>query len=152
MGFESVVWRRRQNLGALLKLWRCPGRTNYMTVYKEMWCWKPFWNELLFCCCCCSTCFIFIYFLFIFSFIFISWRLIILQYCSCFCHTLTWISREFTCVPQPEPPSHLPPHPIPLGHPSAPVLSTCLMHPTWTGDLFLYPQGSSHLVFPFENL
>ena len=26
----------------------------------------------------------------------------------------------FTCVPHPEPSSHLPPHPIPLGHPSAP--------------------------------
>ena len=26
------------------------------------------------------------------------------------------------------PPSHLPSHPIPLGHPSAPALSTCLMH------------------------
>ncbi|CAM9740768.1 unnamed protein product, partial [Rangifer tarandus platyrhynchus] len=42
----------------------------------------------------------------------------------------------FTCVPHPEPPSHLLPHPIPLGHPSAPAPSTCLMHPTWTGDLF----------------
>ena len=30
---------------------------------------------------------------FIFSFIFISWRLIILQYCSGFCHTLTCISH-----------------------------------------------------------
>ena len=28
-----------------------------------------------------------------FSFIFISWRLITLQYCSGFCHTLTWISH-----------------------------------------------------------
>ena len=28
-------------------------------------------------------------FLFFFSFIFISWRLITLQYCSGFCHTLT---------------------------------------------------------------
>ena len=28
-----------------------------------------------------------------------------------------------TCVPHPEPPSHLTPHPIPLGHPSAPALS-----------------------------
>ena len=35
-----------------------------------------------------------------FSFIFISWRLITLQYCSGFCHTLTWISDGFTCVPQ----------------------------------------------------
>ena len=31
-----------------------------------------------------------------FSFIFISWRLITLQYCSGFCHTLTWISHGFT--------------------------------------------------------
>ena len=71
-----------------------------------------------------------------FSFIFISWRLITLQYCSGFCHTLTWISHGFTCVPHPDPPSHLPPHPIPLGLPSAPAPGTCLMHPTWAGDLF----------------
>ena len=76
------------------------------------------------------------YFYLFFPFIFISWRLITWQYCSGFCHTLTWISHRFTCVPQPEPPSHLLPHPIPLGHPSAPALSTCLMHPTWAGDLF----------------
>ena len=44
--------------------------------------------------------------IFLFSFIFISWRLITLQYCSGFCH------------------------------PSAPALSTCLMPPTWAGDLF----------------
>ena len=41
-----------------------------------------------------------------------------------FCHTLTWICHGCTCVPHPEPPSHLPLHPIPLGHPSAPALST----------------------------
>ena len=40
-----------------------------------------------------------------------------------FCHTLTWIHRGCTCVPHPEPPSHLSPHPIPLGHPSAPAPS-----------------------------
>ena len=76
------------------------------------------------------------YFLFFSPFIFISWRLITSQYCSGFCHTLTWISCGFTCVPHPDPRSHLPPHPIPLGLPSAPALSTCLMHPTWAGDLF----------------
>ena len=75
-------------------------------------------------------------FCFFFSFIFISWRLITLQYCSGFCHTLTWISHGFTCVPHPNPPSHLPTDPIPLGLPSAPALSTCFMHPTWAGDLF----------------
>ena len=77
----------------------------------------------------------FIYFIIFFPFILISWRLITLQYCSGFCHTLTWISHGFTCVPLPNPPSRLPPHPIPLGLPSAPALSTCLMHPTWAGDL-----------------
>ena len=35
---------------------------------------------------------------FFFPFIFISWRLITLQYCSGFCHTLAWISHGFTCV------------------------------------------------------
>ena len=66
----------------------------------------------------------------------ISWRLTTLQYCSGFCHTLKWISHGFTCVPPPNPPSLLPLHLIPLGLPSAPGLSTCLMHPTWAGDLF----------------
>ena len=69
-------------------------------------------------------------------FFLISWRLITLQYCSGFCHTLTWISLGYTCIPHPNPPSHLPLHPIPLGLPSAPGPSTCLMHPTWAGDLF----------------
>ena len=56
--------------------------------------------------------------------------------CSGFCHTLKWISHGFTCVPHPDPPSHLPFHPIPLGLPGAPGPSACLMHPTWAGDLF----------------
>ena len=66
---------------------------------------------------------------FFFPFIFISWRLITLQYCSGFCHTLTWISHGVTGIPHPDPPSHLPLYPIPLGFPSAPGPSTCLMHP-----------------------
>ena len=49
------------------------------------------------------------FFSFSFPFIFISWRLITLQYCSGFCHTLTRISHGFTCVPHPDPPSRLPP-------------------------------------------
>ena len=42
-------------------------------------------------------------FIYFFPFIFLSWRLITLQYCSVFCHTLTWISHGFTCVSHPEP-------------------------------------------------
>ena len=75
-------------------------------------------------------------FFFFFSFIFIILRLITLQYCSGFCHTLTWISHGFTCIPHPNPSSHLPLYPIPLGLPSAPGPSTCLMYPTGAGDLF----------------
>ena len=37
-----------------------------------------------------------------------------------FCHTSTCICHGCTRVPNPEPPSHLPPYSIPLGHPSAP--------------------------------
>ena len=53
-----------------------------------------------------------------------NWRLITLQYCRGFCHTLMWISHGRTCFPHPEPPSLLPLHFIPQGHPSAPALST----------------------------
>ena len=51
-------------------------------------------------------------------------RLITFQYCGGFCHTFTWISHGFTCVPHPDPPSYLPPPPIPQRHPSTPDLST----------------------------
>ena len=36
---------------------------------------------------------------FFFPFIVISWRLITLQYCSGFCHTLTWISHGLCVTP-----------------------------------------------------
>ena len=61
---------------------------------------------------------------YLFLFIYFNWRLITLQYSGGFCHTLTWISHGCTCVPRPEPPSHLPPQPIPQGCSSALALST----------------------------
>ena len=69
-----------------------------------------------------------ILFYFSFSFMFISWRLITLQYCSGFCHTLTWINHGFTCVPHTDPPSHLPLHPIPRVFPvhQARALVSCI--------------------------
>ena len=40
-----------------------------------------------------------------------------------FCQISKWIHHRHTCVPHPEPSSLLPPHTIPLGHPSAPAPS-----------------------------
>ena len=40
-----------------------------------------------------------------------------------FCHISKWICHRYTCVPHPEPSTFLPPHTIPLGHPSAPAPS-----------------------------
>ena len=59
-----------------------------------------------------------------------------LFFCNEFCHILEWNSHGFTCVPHPDPLSHLPLHPLHLGFPSAPCPKACLMHPTWAGDLF----------------
>ena len=106
----------------------------WMLSFKPTFSFSSFTFFLSFLCFFTFTLFYFI--LIFFPFIFISWRLITLQYCSVFCHTLTWISHGFTFIPHPDPPSHLPLHPIPLCLPSAPGLSTCLMHPTWAGDLF----------------
>ena len=79
------------------------------------------------------------FFFFFFWFCF-NWRLITLQYCSGFCHTLTGISHGCTCVPHAEPSSYLPPHPIPQGHPSTPAPSV-LSH---TSNLDW--QSISHMV------
>ena len=97
-------------------------------------------------------------YLFIFPFIFISWRLITLQYCSGFCHTLTWISHGFTCVPHPDPLSRLPPHPIPLGLPSAPALVSCTIaglrveHQYLPGCAVKLEEKILRLYFYFFNL
>ena len=67
-------------------------------------------------------CFILFYF-----YLFIYFYFTILYW---FCHTSTCIRHGCTRVPHPEPSSHLPPHTIPLGHPSAPAPS------------FLYPASN----------
>ena len=97
-----------------------------ISSYYTMPCYQNLWESPPTSCFPVSF---FFFFLFLFFFI-------IFFYCSGFCHTLKWNSHGFTCVPHPDPPSHLPLHPIPLGLPSAPGPSACLMHPTWAGDLF----------------
>jgi len=61
-----------------------------------------------------------------------------------FCHTSTWIRHGCTRAPQPEPPSYLHPHPIPLGHPSAPALS--ILYPASNLDW----QSISHIIYMFK--
>ena len=69
----------------------------------------PIYTYMLFC-----ISFFFFFFNFIlFNFIILYW----------FCHISKWICHRYTCVPHPEPSSLLPPHIIPLGHPSAPAPS-----------------------------
>ena len=72
--------------------------------------------------------------------IYFNLRLIALQYCSGFHHTSTRISHGCTCVPHPEPSSHLPPHPIFQRPPSSLVLNA-LSH-----ALNLDWQSISHIV------
>jgi len=64
-------------------------------------------HNLHFFCCCCYFFFLF------FNFRILYW----------FCHISTWICHTYTCVSHPELSSLLPPHTIPLGHPSAPASS-----------------------------
>ena len=68
----------------------------------------------------CFNFFFSFFFLFFLNFIFTLFYFTILYW---FCHTLTWIHQRCTWVPNPEPSSHLLPHIISLGHPSAPAPS-----------------------------
>ena len=63
--------------------------------------WGEQWLFFFFFSCWRVFIYLFIYFLFFFFI------------CSEFCHTLEWNSHGFTCVPHPDPPSHLPLHPLP---------------------------------------
>ena len=79
------------------------------------------------------------HFFFFFSFINISWRLITLQYCSGFCHTLTWISHGFTCVPHPELP---PPASLPI-----PSLWVIPVHQPWLAICFTIDNIHVSMLF-----
>ena len=81
-------------------------------------------------------------FLFLFFFLYLEANYFTKSYW--FCHTLTRICDGCTCVPQPEPPSHPPFHPIPQGHPSAPTPST-LYHASNLDWRFI-----SHMIYMFQ--
>ena len=58
-------------------------------------------------------CSFFFYFILFLNFTILYWS----------CKISKWIHHRYTCVPHPEPSFFLPPHTIPLGHPSAPAPS-----------------------------
>ena len=70
-----------------------------------------------------------------------------------FCHTSTCICHGCTCVPHPEPLSHLPPHTIPLGHPSAsatsPKLPVSCIEP---GLEICFLYDIVHVLMPFSQI
>ena len=94
-----------------------------------------------------ELCFLFFFlqnstpFYFIFHFTILYW----------FCHTLTWIHHGCTCVPHPEPPSHLPPHPIPQGHSSASTPST-LYHASNLDWRIQFIYDNIHVSVPFSQI
>ena len=75
-----------------------------------------------------------------------NWRLITLQYCGGFCHTLTWISHGCTCAPHLEPPS--PVHPSGLSQ--CPGVE-CLFHASnlhWSS----FTYGDIHVAMLFYQI
>ena len=68
-----------------------------------------------------------------------------------FCHISKWICHSYTCVPHPEPSSLLPPHTIPLGHPSAPAPSiqlSCIK----PGLVTRFIYDIIHVSMPFSQI
>ena len=99
-----------------------------------------------------ESCFLFVCLIFFFwnmlYFIFSHILLLLFFYFTIlywFCHTSTWVCHGYTCVPNPEPASHLPPHTISLGHPSASALS--ILYPASNLD---WQFASYMIVYMFQ--
>ena len=115
---------------------RKPGSLLLWTLWHQRIHWSP-GSYMESCILISSVLFLFLFF----YFTILYW----------FCHTSTCTRHGCTHVPHPEPPSHLPPHTIPLGHPSAPAPS------------FLYPAsnldwgfmgwfgGMAYMIWFFKN-
>ena len=67
-----------------------------------------------------------------------------------FCHTSTWIRNRCTCVPHPEPSSHLPSGTIPLGHPSAPAPS--ILYHALILDWWFISYMILYISMPFSQI
>ena len=109
---------------------------SHFIVYRANWFYLfiYFWKIL---------CSLFFFYFFTFKiFIFTLFYFTILYW---FCHTLTWIHHGCACLPKHEPPSHLPPHNISLGHPCAPAPS--ILYPVSNID---WRSVSYMIVYMFQ--
>ena len=107
--------------------------SGFLGVYAQQWdCWVIWQFYFHWCFFLEFSCFFFFYY----KCIYFNWRLITLQYCISFAIHQHESATGVLSSPS-STPSHLPPHPIPLGHPSAPAPSIQYLHRTWTGDSFL---------------
>ena len=100
------------------------------------------------------------YFLFIYFFKLFIFTLFYFIIPYWFCHILTWIHHGCACDPKHEPPSHLPPHNIPMGYPRAPAPS--MLYPAldidWWFDSYMIaymfqchsPKSSHPLPLPLS--
>ena len=87
-----------------------------------------------------------------FKFIYFNWRLIALQYCSGFCHTLTWISHGCTCVPHSQTSPFLPPSP---SHPSGSSQCISPEHPVSCmepGLAIYFMYDNTHVSMLFSQI
>ena len=78
---------------------------------------------------------------------FLNWRLIALQYCGGFCHTLTWISHGCTCVHHPEPPS--PSHPLGSSQGTSPEHPVSCIEP---GLAIYFTYDNIHVSMLFSQI
>ena len=66
-----------------------------------------------------------------------------------FCHTLTWICHGCTCVPHPEPPSHLSPHPSGSSQCTSPKHPVSWIKP---GLAICFTCDNLHVSMPFSHI
>ena len=108
--------------------------SNFSHLFAMKW-WDQMPRSLFF------ECWGVLFFFILFNFTILYW----------FCHISKWICHRYTCVPHPEPSPLLPPHTIPLGHPSAPAPSiqlSCIEPGLATH--FIY--DIIHISMPFSQI
>ena len=81
-----------------------------------------------------------------FFLVYFNWRLITLQYCGGFCHTLTWISHGCTCVP---PWPSLPIHPSGSSQCSSPEHAVSCIKP---GLAICFTYDKIHVSMLFSQI